>query len=78
MPNAKLLEICNKEINSIEEQIQQYENSSFLDKSTMQYATLWQRLRDLQELREIYEEMKLTKSPEPAVKNLSKHMLKLL
>jgi len=57
MPNAKLLEICNKEINSIEEQIQQYENSSFLDKSTMQYATLWQRLRDLQELREIYEEM---------------------
>ena len=58
MPNTKLLEICNKEIKSIEEQIKQYEKSSFLDKSTMQYATLWQRLRDLQELREIYEEMK--------------------
>ena len=69
MPNAKseskiftpvtsLLQICNKEIKSIEEQIQQYEKSSFLDKSTMRYATLWQRLRDLQELREIYEEMK--------------------
>jgi len=58
MPNAKLLEICNKEIKSIEEQIKQYEKSSFLDKSTMQYATLWQRLRDLQELREIYEEIK--------------------
>ena len=57
MPNAKLLQICNKEIKSIEEQIQQYEKSSFLDKSTMQYATLWQRLRDLQELREIYEAM---------------------
>ena len=58
MPNEKLLEICNKEIKSIEEQIKQYEKSSFLDKSTMQYVTLWQRLRDLQELREIYEEMK--------------------
>ena len=57
MSNAKLLQICNKEIKSIEEQIQQYEKSSFLDKSTMQYATLWQRLRDLQELREIYEAM---------------------
>lgn len=57
MANKSLLKICEDEISSIEKQIQQYEDSSFLDKSTMQYATLWQRLRDLQELREIYEVM---------------------
>ena len=57
MPSKTLLKICEDEISSIEKQIQQYEDSSFLDKSTMQYATLWQRLRDLQELREIYEVM---------------------
>jgi hypothetical protein len=57
MPSKTLLKICEGEIKSIEEQIEQYEGSSFLDKSTMQYATLWQRLRDLQELKEIYEVM---------------------
>jgi hypothetical protein len=57
MTDKPLLKICEDEISSIEKQIQQYEDSSFLDKSTMQYATLWQRLRDLQELREIYEVM---------------------
>lgn len=57
MPSKTLLKICDGEIKSIEEQIEQYEKSSFLDKSTMQYATLWRRLRDLQELREIYEAM---------------------
>ncbi|MEK9694504.1 MAG: hypothetical protein VW270_02005 [Candidatus Poseidoniales archaeon] len=57
MSGKKLLKICNSEIKSIEEQIDQHEKSSVLDKSSLHYATLWKRLRDLHELREIYEAM---------------------
>ena len=56
MPNKPLLKICNSEISLIEEEIKQYKKS-FLDKSSLHYVTLWRRLRDLHELREIYEAM---------------------
>lgn len=58
MSNAKLLQICNKEIKLIEKQLEQNEKSPVLDKSSLHYVGLWQRLRDLHEVREIYEEMK--------------------
>lgn len=55
MSNQKLVEICKKEILSIENEIKQYDKSNVLDKNTLGYNSLFKNLKDRKELLEIYQ-----------------------
>ena len=55
MSNQKLVEICKKEILSIENEIKQYDKSNVLDKNTLGYHSLFKHLKDRKELLEIYQ-----------------------
>jgi len=55
MSNQKLVEICKKEILSIENEIKQYVKSNVLDKNTLGYHSLFKNLKDRKELLEIYQ-----------------------
>lgn len=55
MSNQKLVEICKKEILSIENEIKRYDESNDLDKNTLGYHSLFKDLKDCKKLLEIYQ-----------------------